>query len=69
MHNENKLIWVTTLLRPVKSAVAYTCSWLNEFYSYVKNRISDLLCGFALGSSEVLRFSEKLQFYTNYAPE
>ena len=49
MHNENKLIWVTTLLRRVKSAVAYNYSWLSEFY-----RINDLLCGFVLESSEML---------------
>lgn len=32
MHNENKLIWVTSLLRTVKSAIAYTCGWLSKFF-------------------------------------
>lgn len=69
MHNENKLIWVTPLLRTVRSAIVYACSWLSKFSFYVKNRDNDLWCGFVLDFSKMLRFSEKLRFYANYIPE
>lgn len=42
---------------------------MSEFYFYLKHRIDDLLCGFVLDSSDMLRFSEKVVSYTNSIPE
>lgn len=69
MHNENKLIWVTTLLRHVKNAVAYNYIWLSKFYFYIKNRIDDLLCGFVLESSEMLKLLQKAKLFAHFIPE
>lgn len=69
MHNENKLLWVTTLLRPVKNAVAYNYICLSKFYFYIENRIDDLLCGFVLESSEMLKILQKAQLFANYILE
>ena len=68
MHNEKTFIWVTTSLRTVKSTVTCTYSRVSEFYFYFKPRIDDLLCGFVLDSSDMLRFFEKLVSYTHSIP-